>query len=108
MFGDESSPVGGTVGVDPESHVVDGDMMMKPTNSDQVVGVVVAAVGTLSDVVGLEAVAACASFDRALPLIPIQDVAADRGRDRLSQIGIGDGVESAAEDDAGLALTQDL
>ena len=52
MFGDESSSVGGTVRVDPESEVVDGDVMVKPTGGNEVVGVVAAAVGTLADVVG--------------------------------------------------------
>ena len=52
MFGNESASVGRTVGVDPESHLVDGDVMMEPTDSYQVVGVVAAAVGSLSDVVG--------------------------------------------------------
>ena len=45
MWGEESSPVGGTVGVDPESHLVDGDMMAIPAEGDQVVSVVVAAPG---------------------------------------------------------------
>ena len=96
VFGEESAPVGGTVGVDLESHVVDDDVMVIPqcsltrradwymwrvkehTNtSDEVVGVVVAAVGTLVDVVGLEPVTAATSFDGALPLVPPQHQAAD-------------------------------
>ena len=92
VFGDESSPVGGTVGVDPESQVVDGDVVVIPAEGDEVVGVVAATVGSLLDVVGLEPVTACTSFDRTLPLIPIQDVASDTGGDGFSQVGVGDGV----------------
>jgi hypothetical protein len=51
----------------------------------------VAAVGSFLDVVWLEPVAASTSFDRALPLVPPQDEAADGGWDSFSQIGVGDG-----------------
>ena len=83
-------------------------MMVEPTDSYQVVGVVAAAVGTLSDVVGLEPVAASTSFDRALPLIPIQDEAADTGWDRFSQVGVGDWVETVGDDDPDLPVAEDL
>ena len=108
MFGDESSPVGGTVRVDPESELVDGDVMVIPTKGDQVFWIMVATVGSLLEVVGLEPVTASTSFDRALPLIPIQHEASDSGRDRFSQVGIGDGVESVGDDDPDLAVTEDL
>ena len=45
MWGDEPSPVGGTIGVDSESHLVDGDMVAIPTEGYEVVSVMVAAPG---------------------------------------------------------------
>ena len=92
VFGDESSPVGGTVRVDPVSDVVDGDVVVIPAEGDEVVGVVAATVGALVDVVGLEPVTACTPFDGTLPLIPIQHQASDTGGDGFSQVGVGDGV----------------
>ena len=92
MFGDESSPVGGTVGVDPVSHLVDGDVVVIAAEGDEVVGVVAATVGALVEVVGLEPVTACTPFDGTLPLIPIPDEASDTGGDGFSQVGVGDGV----------------
>ena len=64
--------MGGTVGVDGEPGLVDGDMMVVPAEAGQVVGMVVTAVGPLPDVVGLEPVTAGAALDRTLPLIPEQ------------------------------------
>ena len=107
-MGDESSPVGGTVGVDPESHLVDGDMMVIPAEGYQVVGVVVTAIGTLVDVVGLEPVAARTSFDGTLPLVPPQHMAPNDGGDGCPQVGVGDGVESVGDDDPDFPVAQDL
>ena len=108
VFGDESSPVGGTVGVDPESQLVDGDVMVIPAEGYQVCGVVAPAPGSLLEVVGLEPVTASTPFDRTLPLVPPQDVAPDPGRDRFSQIGIGHRVEAVGDDHPDLAVTEDL
>lgn len=58
---DESSAVGWVVEVESESRLVDSDVVMEPTERCQVVGMVVAAVDTVFDVVDLEAVAAVAS-----------------------------------------------
>ena len=95
-------------GVDPVAESVDGDVMMKPAEGDQVVGVVVAAVGSLADVVGLESVAAVASFDGTSVLVPPLEVAADVAGDGFSHIGIGDGVEAVGDDEADVAGAEDL
>ena len=100
--------MGGTVRVDPESELVDGDVVVVPAEGDEVVGVVAAAVGSLGEVVGLEPVAAGAAFDRALPLVPPQDVAPGAGWEGFSQIGIGNRVETVGGDDPDLAVAEDL
>ena len=100
--------VGGGLGVDPETQLVDGDVVVVPAEGDEVVGVVVAAVGSLPDVVGLEPVGAVASFDGALPLISPLHVAADVAGDGFSHIRIGDGVEAFGDDEADLAGAEDL
>ena len=87
---------------------VDGYVMVKPAEECEVVGVVVAAVGSLLDVVGLEPVAAVASFDGTLVLVPVLDVAADRAGDCLSHIRIGDGVEAVGDDHPHPAGAEDL
>ena len=108
VLGDEPSPVGGTVGVDPESHLVDGDVMVIPAEGDEVVRFVVAAPGPLVDVVGLEPVAASASFDGTLPLVPPQDIAPDDGGDGCPHIGVGDRVESVADYYPDFPVAEDL
>jgi hypothetical protein len=45
--------VGGTVGFDSESELMDGDMMVEPAKSYEVVGVVGSAVDPMVDVVWL-------------------------------------------------------
>jgi hypothetical protein len=55
---EESSAVGGALGVDGEAHPVDGDMVVVPAQGCQVVGVMVAAVLSFPDVVGLEPISA--------------------------------------------------
>ena len=96
------------MGIDPVAESVDGDVVMKPAQGGQVVGIMVAAVGSLADVVGLEPVAAVASLDRALVLVPPGDVSADRPGDGFSHVGICDGVESVGDDEADLAGAEDL
>jgi hypothetical protein len=54
---DESSAVGGGVGVDFESEHVDGDVVVVPTKRYEVVGIVITTEMLLVDVVDLEAVA---------------------------------------------------
>ena len=100
--------MGGGLGVDPESEVVDGDVVVVPTERDEVVGVVVAAVGSLPDVVGLEAVLAVTAFDRAVSLVSPGDETPDRRGDRFSHIRIGDGVEAVGDDYSDLAGAEDL
>jgi hypothetical protein len=70
--------------------------------------VVVAAVLSFSDVVGLEPVAAVASLDRTLVLVPPGDEAADRPGDGFSHIRIGDGVEAVGDDETDLSGAEDL
>ncbi|MGI8518486.1 MAG: hypothetical protein ACR2ME_09140 [Acidimicrobiia bacterium] len=55
---DEFAAVGGRVGVDDHSPLVDGDMMMKPTQADQVVGMMITPMLAFQDVVGLDPVTA--------------------------------------------------
>ena len=105
---EELSAVGGGLGVDPVAVAVDGDVVVVPAQRDEVVGVVVAAVLSFSDVVGLEAVGAVAPFDRALVLVAPLHVAADVAGDGFSQIRVGDGVESVGDDDPDLAGAEDL
>jgi hypothetical protein len=105
---EELSAVDGGLGVDLVAEAVDGDVVVVPAEGDEVVGVVVAAVGTLADVVGLEPVAAVASLDGALVLVPPGHVAADVAGYGFSHIGIGDGVEPVGDDQADLAGAEDL
>ena len=53
----------GAGGVDAVAVSVDGDVVVVPAEGDEVVGMVVAAVLSFFDVVGLEAVGAVASLD---------------------------------------------
>jgi len=78
--------VDGAGGVDPVAESVDGDVVVVPAEGDQVVGVVVAAVGSWADVVGLEPVAAVASLDRTLVLVPPGHEPADVAGDGFSHI----------------------
>ena len=92
--------MGGAMGVDGEAEPVDGDMMVVPAQGGEVVGVVVAAVLSFSDVVGLEPVSARASFDGTLPHVPPEDEGSDCGGDGFSQIRVGDRVETVGDDGA--------
>lgn len=49
--GEEASSAGWRMGVDPESVLVDDDMVVEPTHEHEAVWVVVAAVGLVDDVV---------------------------------------------------------
>ena len=100
--------MGGAVGVDGEPELVDGNVMMKPADGYKVVGMVVAAVASLSNVVGLEPVAAGAAFDRTLPLVPPQDEASHRRGDRLPQIRISQRVKTVRGYDPDPAGAEDL
>ena len=68
----------------------------------------VTAPGTLLDVVGLEPVAAVASFDRTLVLVPELHEAADGAGDCFTQVGVGDGVEIVEGDHPDVAGAEDL
>ena len=96
------------MGVDPVAESVDGDVMVVPAEGDEVVGVVVAAVGALADVVGLEPVAAVASLDGALVLVTELHKPADRAGDGFSHVGIGHRVESVDGDDPDLSGAEDF
>ena len=63
--------MGGAVGVDGETGLVDGNVMVVPAEGDQVVGMMVTAVASLPDVVRLEPVTAGRALDRTLPLLPV-------------------------------------
>jgi hypothetical protein len=104
---EELSAVDGGLGVDPVGEAVDGDVVVVPAEGDEVVGVVVAAVGTLADVVGLEPVAAVA-IDGALVLVSPGDVAVDVAGDGFSPIRICHRVEAVGDDEADLAGAEDL
>src|SRR5688572_28392395 len=82
--------------------------MMEPAQGYQVVGVMVAAVGPLDDVVGLEPVADVASFDRTFVVVPPLHVSSDRAGDGLSHVGIGEGVEAVGDDHPDLAGAENL
>jgi hypothetical protein len=83
--------------------------MVVPAEGDQVVRVVVAAAGSLPDVMGLETVSAAASVDLASSLVAVQDKAADRRWDRLPEIGDTNRTMIVpADDDPDLAGAQDL
>jgi len=99
--------VDGGLGVDLVAEAVDGDVVVVPAEGDEVVGVVVAAVGTLADVVGLEPVAAVA-IDGALVLVSPGDVAVDVAGDGFSPIRICHRVEAVGDDEADLAGAEDL
>ena len=100
--------MGGTSRVDGEAEPVDGDMVVIPAQGCQVVGLVVAAVLSFPDVVGLEPVTARASLDRTLPLIPPEDEGSDCGGDGFSQIGVGDRMQSVSGDQTDFARAEDL
>jgi len=72
--------VDGGLGVDPVAEAVDGDVVVVPAEGDEVVGMVVAAVGTLADVAG----------------------------DGFSPIRICHRVEAVGDDEADLAGAEDL
>ena len=105
----ESSSVGRTAGVEEHSHHVDGDVVVIPAEAYQIVRVVVPTGRALSDVVGLEPVAAAAPVDLAASLVAVQHPGANRRRDRFSQIGDPDrSMILALEDDPDSSGAQDL
>ena len=69
---------------------------------------VVAAVGSLADVVGLEPVSATASFDGALSPVPFEYERPDRRWDRFGSVGNRKGAVAVGVDDAGAATAEDL
>ncbi|HKY49543.1 MAG TPA: hypothetical protein VJQ79_16350, partial [Acidimicrobiia bacterium] len=93
----ESAAVDRGGGVDGVAVSVDGYVVVVPAEGDEVVGVVVAAVLSFFDVVGLEPVAAVASFDRTLVLVSEGDVAADGAGDGFCHIRAGEGVVSVGD-----------
>ena len=95
-------------GVDPVAVSVDGDVVVVPAEGYQVVGIMVAAVGPLLDVVGLEPVAAVASFDRTLVLVPLLHETSNSGRNGLAHVRICHRVEAVGGDDPDLAGAENL
>jgi hypothetical protein len=100
--------VGGGLGVDPVAVAVDGDVVVIPAQCGEVVGVVVAAVLSFHDVVGLEAVGAVAAFDRALVVVAPLHISADGAGDGFPHIRIGNGVKAVGGDDPDFAGAEDL
>jgi hypothetical protein len=82
----ESAVVGWTVRVEDHAHLVDGDVMVVPAEGDQIVRIMISALGSWFDVVGLEPVAA-RTVDLALSLIPVKDIGSDGGGDGFSPVG---------------------
>lgn len=78
---EEAAAPGWGVGVEPQSHAVDSDVVVKPTQCGEVVRVVVATMAAVSDVVGLEPVSAVTTIDGAATVSPCHEPA-DRRRDR--------------------------
>ena len=72
--------LGWGVGVDGVAEAVDDAVVVVPAEGGEVVGLVGSAGGLVGDVVGLEAVAGCASVDGA-GVVSGEDVAADAGWD---------------------------
>ncbi len=98
----------GGLGVDGVAVSVDGYVVVVPAEGDELSGWWSPPWAPWVDVVGLEPVAAVASFDRTLVLIPELDEPADRAGDRLSHVRIGEGVEPVGDDEADLAGAEDL
>jgi hypothetical protein len=95
--------------VETHPHHVNGDVMVIPAEGDQIVRVVVAAAGSLPDVMGLETVSASTSVDLASSLVAVQDRAANRWWDGLPEIGDTNRTMIVpAHDDPDLAGAQDL
>lgn len=83
--------------------------MVIPAEGYQIVRIVVATVGSLYDVVGLEPVSASTSVDLTLSLVAVEDERADSGWDRFSEVGDADGaVVFSADDDPDFASAQDI
>ena len=78
---DEGEGAGVVDRLEGESCLVDGDVVVEPAECGEVVGVVVAVVGSVFDVVGLEPVAAGAAGDGAA-FVPPCNEAAHRRWDR--------------------------
>lgn len=76
----QSSTPWRTIWLEPEAGAVDGDVVVEPAESGEVVGVVVAVVVAVLDVVRLEPVAASAAGDGAPAVAPGYE-AADCWRD---------------------------
>jgi hypothetical protein len=85
---------------------VDDDVVMEPTQQSQVRRVVVAAVGTMPDVMHLEAVTGGAAIDRAAAVTPRHQAAQHR-RDRPGGIRHRDRTAILQADELDSAFTED-
>jgi hypothetical protein len=86
---------------------VDGHVVVVPAQRGEVVGIMVAAVATLPNVMGLKPIPALASVDGAALVSP-GDGAPHRRRDRLGGIGGDDGVPAGKSDDLHRSGAQQL
>ena len=86
-WAEESSPLGWRFRVDAVAHPVDHDVMVEPAQGGEIGGVVVAAVGSPSYVVGLEPVVARAAVGGAGSAVSVQHEPAYRRWDRPGRLG---------------------
>jgi hypothetical protein len=85
---------------------VDGDVVVVPAEGYEVVGVVVAALGAVADVMDLEPVAAGAAVDDTAA-VAMEDVAAGGGWDRAGRVGGPQRPASVGLDDLDSSAAQD-
>ncbi|HKZ19065.1 MAG TPA: hypothetical protein VJQ57_03040, partial [Acidimicrobiia bacterium] len=97
----------GGLGIDLHPHPVDGDMVVIPTEGDEVVGVMAPTPGARMDVVDLQAVTAPTATDPTHTHVPCHHQGPDGGRNRLPQIGVVKAVELGG-DHSHLPPTEDL
>lgn len=87
---EEASSLGWGVGVEAMSKTMGNHVMVEPAQRGEVVGVVITAVGTLANVVGLKSVAAPTPVDGATTITPC-DETADRWCDGTGPVRGSDG-----------------
>ena len=100
--------MGRAVGIDGETELMDRDVVVIPTESDQVVGIVATALVLFLDVVRLQSVSAAASFDRAPSLVPLEYECSDRRGDGLGSMRNREGAVAVGVDDPSAAGAEDF
>jgi hypothetical protein len=95
--------------VEAHSHLMNGDVLVVPTQGHQVVRVVITPVGSSPDVMRLDPVAPLTAIDLASALVSMEDEAANRRGDGFPEIGDSDrSPVVTADDDPNLAGEEDL